>query len=267
MKSFNESEIKYLAGLLDADGSLSFKFAKYKESCKLHLSLSLDASLAIDKHGYLRSLAERAGGLYIAKRDLSEHLQQKWIVGKASELNQLLPRIIKHMVIKGKHWNWLYNTYLENIKQNISLEKEKALKEQSALSRASSGPLKPKKHPTWAWVSGYLDGDGHYSKRYDKNPQKTTLMRITLTSHEDDYFGVNLLQKAFGGTINHSKHHSWLIWHRNLGVTDHSFALAFLRKMHAHSRLKKHKIEEMLQFHNIHLQRLTEKISTESVIV
>lgn len=267
MKSFNESEIKYLAGLLDADGSLSFKFAKQNGSCRLHLSLSLDASLAIDQHGYLTSLAERAGNVYTYKRELSEHLQQKWMVGKASELNQLLPRIIKHMVIKGKHWDWMYTTYLVKLKQNISAEEEITLKIQSTISRSISGSVKHKKHPTWAWVAGYLDGDGHYSKRYDKNPQKTTLMRITLTSHESDFSGVNLLQKAFGGTINHDKKHPWLIWHRNLGVTDHSFALAFLRKMHAHSRLKKHKIEEMLQFHNTHLQRLTEKISTESVIV
>lgn len=267
MKSFNESEIKYLAGLLDADGSLSFKFAKYKENTKLHLSLSLDASVVIDQHGYLKDLATRAGNVYAYQRELSEHLQQKWVVGKASELNQLLPRIIQHMVIKGKHWNWMYQTYLSNLKQNIPQEEEEFLKQESKISRSKSGPLKDKKHPTWAWVAGYLDGDGHYSKRYDKNPQKTTLMRITLTAHEDDYFGVDLLCKAFGGSVRKDKQHPWLIWHRNLGITDHSFAIAFLRKVHAHSRLKKHKIEEMLQFHNTHLQRLSENRSTDQAIV
>lgn len=267
MKSFNESEIKYLAGLLDADGSLSFKFAKYKENIKLHLSLSLDASLAVDKHGYLKSLSKRAGGIYSYKRELSEHLQQKWIVGKASELNQLLPRIIKHMVIKGRHWEFLYNTYLENLKQNLSKEEEVYLKEQSTISRANSGPVKPKKHPTWGWVAGYLDGDGHYSLRYDKNPGKTSLMRITLTSHEDDFEGVNLLQKAFGGSIRKDNKHPWLIWHHNLGREAHSFALPFLRKMVTHSRLKKHKIEELLHFHNDHLQRLSENSPEGQAIV
>lgn len=267
MKDFSESEIKYLAGLLDADGSLSFKFAKYKENCKLHLSLCLDASLAVDKHGFLKSLSEKAGNVYLAKRDLSETLQQKWMVGKASELNMLLPRIIKHMVIKGKHWNWMYQTYLSKLKQNITPEEEAALKEQVKVSRSNAGPIKDKKHPTWAWVAGYLDGDGHYSKRYDKNPKKTTLMRITLTCHEEDKVAVDLLQKAFGGSVYHHKQHPWFIWHHNLGVTDHSFAIAFLRKMHAHSQLKKHKIEEMLQFHNLHLQRLSENRSTDQATV
>ena len=67
----------------------------------------------------------------------------------------------------------------KNLKQNIEPSFEEYLKVESKKSRSNAGPIKDKKHPTWAWVSGYLDGDGHYSKRYDKNPQKTTLMRIT----------------------------------------------------------------------------------------
>lgn len=267
MKEFNESEIKYLAGLLDADGCLVFKFARYKDNIKMHLCLSLDASEAVDKHNYLEELASKAGNVYYSKRELSEHIQKKWMVGKSSELNQLLPRIIKHMVIKGKHWNFLYNTYLANLKTNLTEEEVLEFKRASKESRKNTGPVADKKHPTWAWVAGYLDGDGHYSKRYDKNPMKTTLMRITLTCHEDDKVGVDLLQKAFGGTVNHHKTEPWFIWHHNLGITDHSFAIKFLRKMVAHSRLKKHKIEEMLNFHNNHLQRLSEDTPKGEAIV
>lgn len=52
MEKFNESEIKYLAGLLDADGVLSFQFVD--KAC--YLNLQLAASESIDKHGYIDSL-------------------------------------------------------------------------------------------------------------------------------------------------------------------------------------------------------------------
>ena len=55
MEKFNESEIKYLAGLLDADGVLSFQFVD--SYCCLNLQLA--ASESIDKHGYIDSLGNK----------------------------------------------------------------------------------------------------------------------------------------------------------------------------------------------------------------
>lgn len=98
MKIFNESEIKYLAGLLDADGSLSFCFV----DGKLYMEMALAASESVDRHGYIDSLADRIGWLsvreYEGKNWSPSH---QWRVTSRRDLNILLPRITKHMVVKG----------------------------------------------------------------------------------------------------------------------------------------------------------------------
>lgn len=256
MKSFTETEIKYLAGLMDADGCLSFRFTD--NYC--YLELSLAASESIDKHGYVDSLGERAGSVSIREYPGTNWSpSHQWRVSKRSELNMLLPRIIKHMVVKGKHWNNLFTKYTE-LKATLLTDSEiEKLKTWSSASRKEAGPLKPKNHPTWAWTAGFLDGDGYYSLQYGKvkhSPNYCSL-RMGAVCHKDDRVSLDLLHKAFGG--NFKEEGDILRWYRNLGPRDKSFAVPFLQKVHAHSKLKKWKIEQMLAFHNNQLQRLTEK--------
>lgn len=254
MKFFNESEIKYLAGLMDADGHLSFSFTDQR----VYLEMGLAASESIDKHGYLFSLGEKAGNVTIRQwEDKNWSPSRQWRVSSKSEINMLLPRIIKHMVIKGTHWNNLYNKWREFQTKILTEEEIVYLKTYSTESRKIAKPLKPKNHPTWAWVAGYLDGDGSYTFRKHSNPEAKNCMslKIMVVCHKDDRVGIDLLFKAFGGSIREEK--DWLRWNRNLGVADSSFAIEFLRKVHRHSNLKKWKIEQMLAFHNNRLQRLS----------
>lgn len=260
MKSFNESEIKYLAGLLDADGSLSFQFVDNR----VYLNLVLAASESIDKNKYIDTLAERAGSLTIRTwEDKNWSPSHQWRVYSKAELNMLLPRIIKHMVIKGTHWNNLFTKWKEYQTKVLSKEEISYLKQFSQDSRKIAKPVKYKNHPTWAWIAGYLDGDGCYTFKKHSNPEAINCMtlKIMAVCHKDDKVGIELLNKAFGGSIREEE--DWLRWTRNLGVKDSSFALEFLRKVHAHSRLKKWKIEQMLAFHNNRLQRLSVEKSTD----
>lgn len=253
MKSFNESEIKYLAGLLDADGWLHIRTYKTTQGNEyLRLEMGLQASESVDKHGYVKSLGERAGS--VSTREFKKHKNWStaycWKVGKMNELNQLIPRLTKHMVIKAKHWQRLFDFYHEHRGQSVDGEFVRLFSDES---RLDTGPLKPKKHPTWGWVAGYLDGDGCYSLT------KKRCLRVDVVSHENDTQGLYLLQKAFGGYVRPFKKENkpWYIWSRNLGAKDKSFALNFLPKVLQHSRLKKHKIEQLIAFHN-HSQRLIE---------
>lgn len=254
MKSFNESEIKYLAGLLDADGSLSFQFVDNR----VYLNLVLAASESIDKHQYIETLGARAGNVSIRTWEENNWSpSHQWRVQSKAEINMLLPRIMKHMVIKGMHWNNLFLKWREFQTKVLSQEEVETLKQYSQDSRKQSKPIKPKNHPTWAWVAGYLDGDGCYTFKKHSNPEAINCMtlKIMVVCHKDDHVGIDLLYKAFGGSIRAEK--DWLRWNRNLGATDTAFATEFLRKVHAHSRLKKWKIEQMLAFHNNRLQRLS----------
>lgn len=251
MKLFDESEIKYLAGLLDADGSLSFKFCKSSSGKTfLYLVLSLTASDKVDRHGYVKSLGERAGSCCKITYDKESYTDAtKWNVQSRSELNQLLPRLLKHMVIKARHWNWLFEVYTSYRGKDVT-DLEAGLKISSELSRSNTGPLKPKKHPTWAWVAGYLDGDGCYT-------MSNKTMHVGCIANVTDIVGLELLHKAFGGSIYEPRDDNTQLWRRGLRGQNASFAKMFLNKMVRHSRLKKHKIEQMIAFHN-QPQRLNE---------
>lgn len=255
MEKFNETEIKYLAGLLDADGCLSFHFVDNK----VYLEMSLAASESIDKHGYIDSLGEKAGSVSIRNYPgTSWSASHQWRVQARNELNMLLPRITKHMVIKGSHWKRMYDKWSEL--RGVSLDDVQVgeLKAWSKESRDQPGPIKDKKHPTWAWTAGYIEGDGCLTFKKHSNPETKNGMTIKLmvVCHKNDRVGIDLLFKAFGGRIVADG--DCLRWHRNLGNRDRSFALSFLRKVHRHAKLKKWKIEQILAYHNNQLQRLNE---------
>ena len=262
MKNMTETQVKYLAGLLDADGSLSFKFCKASSGKTfVYLNLALTASEAIDRNGFINSLAAYCGSVCKIIYDKETYTAaNKWHIQSRTELNKLLPRLIKHMVVKGKHWNNLFNIFTALKTEDVT-EYIEVLKEYSKESRNDTGPLKSKNHPTWAWVAGYLDGDGCYTKTKKGN------LHVGCITHMNDLDGVKLLHKAFGGSLYEPRlEDSTVLWRRGLGASHKEFAIHFLRKVHKHSQLKKWKIEQLLSFHN-QPQRLNEKSAKAEVIV
>jgi hypothetical protein len=82
-------------------------------------------------------------------------------------------------------------------------------------------------------------------------------MRVSACCHKGDAGVLEFLFKAFGGQIRVSPvTDNAMIWHRNLGLSQRSFALEFLGKMARFSKFKRHRIEQMIAFHR--LQRLSE---------
>lgn len=239
MKQIDETEIKYLAGLIDSDGYISFNFV----SNRLYLTIGVVQSLDFDKDNYLESLAERFGR--ISYRSTTGRDQKAWTVKDSTSLNKLVPRLVKHMIIKARHLNNMFDYYLRHKGQVLSDEQIEKSRMFSKESRLDTGPLKPKNQPSWAWVAGYLDGDGHYNLSLKRNTA-----RVEVCAHTNDICGLELLQKAFGGSILQMSDKENYRWFRNLGVRDKAFAKGFLRKVHAHSRFKKWKIEQILAFHN-----------------
>lgn len=245
MNKVSESSIKYLAGLLDADGSLCLV---KRPNDKLGMRMSLGQTE--EGHWLLENLQEEYGCGSLSRGSNPKMLY--WNINKQSELEMLLPRICKYMILKATHWARIYQAYKDNDRQFDSRK-----------SRSSSGPFKSVKHPTWAWVAGYLDGDGHYLNKIQRGGTKGKYraMRVGAVAHTNDVFALELLQKAFGGTIRQEKENIYR-WYRNLGVSETSFALRFLPKVVKHSRLKKKKIENLIHTHR---QRLSEKTPSEKL--
>lgn len=259
----NESLVKYLSGLLDADGSLSYSFKRAEQHGRnyLGLSLNLTASDAVDKHGFVSSLPEVTGMGSVSRYGDNKQFAC-WTVHKRADLEMLLPRLIKHMVIKAKHWQSLLDVWrdVRNAARKNGGSATVSDKERDFLAEVSRhsrklrvGPIKPKNHPTWAWLAGYLDGDGWYSQRQGKN---CMYMRVGAVAHTNDAWVLEFLRRSFGGSIKpHGQTSNCKIWYRSLGVRDTSFVLRFLPNLAKHSRLKRHKIDAMIHYHR---QRLSD---------
>jgi hypothetical protein len=258
----NESLIKYLAGLLDADGSLSFTFRCDQNNEGRYffgLSLHLSASDAIDHGGFVSALPA-VTGMGTVSRSGAKKQFVTWALSRRADLEMLLPRLIKHMVIKAKHWQWLLDVWRErrSREKTCSLEERERLSAQSKESRRSNcGPLRHKNHPTWAWLAGYLDGDGWYVYRQHKanTGYWQWSMSVGAVAHVNDIGVLEFIQNAFGGIIrDHGQSPNVKVWYRSLGYQSRSFALRFLPSVARHSRLKRHKIDAMIHHHR---QRLS----------
>lgn len=261
----NESLVKYLAGLLDADGSLSFTFKRdplRKDRYFIGLALRLTASDAVDHGRFVESLPGVAG-MGTISRCGKQNQFAIWCVHKRAELEMLLPRLIKHMVIKPKHWQWLLDMW-RNVRAGNKTCSEKEREVLSAASKESRrlnvGPLKPKNHPTWAWLAGYLDGDGCYSYRSHnvrKGEYESTqwTINVSAVAHVNDICVLEFLRDAFGGDIvEQGQSENVKLWKRSLGYQNRDFALRFLPHLAKHSRLKRYKIDAMIHHHR---QRLS----------
>lgn len=257
----NESLVKYLAGLLDADGSLAFTF---KHDCNregrffIGLVLGLTASDAVDERGFVANLPVQTG-MGTCSRYGRQGQFITWSVSKRADLEMLLPRVIKHMVIKARHWQWLLDTWRDRRSgsKTCSLDERDELKRASKESRRSNvGPLKAKNHPTWAWLAGYLDGDGWYSYRSGVyNGYRQWSLSCGAVAHQNDASVLAFIQNAFGGNIApQGQSPNVLVWKRSLGYQNRDFALRFLPNLAKHSRLKRHKIDAIIHHHR---QRLS----------
>jgi hypothetical protein len=256
-----ETLVKYLAGLLDADGSLSFRFNQSQSGYTVNLILTLTAAESIDKDGkFCKSLPDITSFGTVRHRQREDWAPiNEWQVQSARDIGMLVPRLLKHMVVKAQHWQNLYVLWQNNRGKTLTETEVEQLKQFSRESRKQAGPLKHKKHPTWAWTCGFLEGDGCFTFKVHPSGYGKKLS-ISATAHKDDCVSIELLHKAFGGAIYPSSTKTCMVWKRNLGVSDASFAFKFLSKLVQHAHLKKHKMEQMLAYLHSHtgLQRLTE---------
>lgn len=239
---FKETEIKYFAGLFDADGWVSFTY----NSGYLHLELGIEQSESTDREGkYLKWLSTHGGYLSSRKRCETWSKTSTWKISKRSELEMLIPRLVKHCHTKGKHLHFMLETYRNMKGKKISKEEFKEFQDDARVSRSNSGPLKPKNHPTGAWIAGFMDGDGYYMLR---NRPKQTEIRMGVHTGKQDLPTLKFLQKALGGKIKDRG--TTVEWVRNLGPRDKVFCQNLLRKLIRYNPMKKWKMERILEFHS-----------------
>lgn len=253
----NETDIKYLAGLLDADGSFFYNYS----ANRAYLTIALDLTTGIDRD--LKFTNWLCGELSV-RPSIHERVLNadgvksvKIVVSKRSTIETLVPRLLKYLVIKGSHLERLYSKWVEVRGKRLSDEEIDELKEFTIESRKIAGPIKPREWLPKAYVAGFIDGDGCYIMKKSNGSYN-----VSTVSHVQDRVVADLLFKQYGGRLHYQE--DWIRWVHPLGRTNKSFAIKFLREMHRHSKLKRHKIEMFLHYHS---QRLTEETPTGEVIV
>ena len=236
----------------------------YDANVRFSIKLTLAAADVIDKNGFVASLPQLTG-MGSIRREKDKYTY--WLVTHRADLEMLLPRVIKHMVIKAQHWQWLLDYWRQwraqdQGKKSMTEDEFDVFREQYRESRRTRvGPIKPKNHPTWAWLAGYLDGDGCFSFRTSRNHN----MRLSVTAHITDVSALEFLQRSFGGTLkSNSRSDNIKVWWLGLGPRNRSLALRVLPMLVKHLRFKKHKVEQMIHFHR---QRLSVSGATAQATV
>ena len=264
-KLFTETLAKYIAGLVDADGSLSISASKRDNMFYPQISFKIVQADSIDRD--FKNLLRIFNSVQLGNVTYTESKGNKarlceWKICSFSELELFIPRIAKYLVVKGMHFDRSLKWFRSIHGQRYSLQELHWLRDQLKQSRKDTGPLKAKNYPSAAWLAGYADGDGCI---YIGDRQKM----FTMSFHKDDIVGPQLIQKAFGGNIYEH------LWKNNQDVYQYRLTLGgkqllnatgekFIRYILPHLHIKKHNAELLLA---VHKQRLSEKAPTGEATV
>lgn len=271
-RNHSEQLNKFLAGFIDADGSFYMYFSKdrvgmYRSYC----FTCIDQAASVDyNHSMMKALRSfyNVGSFrtYTQEERHGKSLMYSWLIASKDTL-KLTNLIKKHLLIKGTHLDNLL--WLQEELRGVPLTKEQVedLKPFIKCSRKNSKWIKQPKHPSWAWLAGYLAGDGHFrcrikrrvwDKRFDRFTYHNQLS-VSATSSTDDGFILDFIARHTGGKVG--IYSGYTNWTRGLGKSTEKSSLPFLRKLRKYMCLEKKYtiIEQMIKFHeNNKSQRLSE---------
>lgn len=245
MKRKNTETVnKYLAGLLDADGSLSFQFHTGYDRPRLVLKLSQSSVTARGKGvEVLRQLCHehyQIGYIRVESNTNGGNSSAVWRVTKLKDIETLFNHVLKHMIIKPRHWQRMLAIVKAPPRKRASV-----LHRWSKLSRRDTGPLKPKNFASLGWVAGFIDGDGCLTY----NPKK--MFAFQACGHMIDSPAANYLSQYWNTDwiIKHeSQPHLWKMY-VNLGKSNRP-KLDKLRALVPHLRMKRWNAEQILAYHS-----------------
>ncbi len=243
LKKHSEQMNKWTAGFLDSDGCISLHV---KEHSNGRYGVYIQVSIAQTDTEILHLLHQyyNTGGVC----SNSWHMSGK-------DARKFLNLIGKHLLIKAKHMDNLL--WLVDELDGVSIEDTEDVREFSKCSRLNSKWRKEPKHVPYAWLAGYLDGDGHYRarinrirKHFDCTISVTNELKLFVGCAPWDSYILDKLHHDHGGSIRMRKDNCYF-WQLALGKNSRSKALPFLRKLRKYTCLprKAEAIDRMITFH------------------
>ena len=191
-------DIKYFAGLIDADGSFTFNVRKLTDG-----NFRIRARCAIYQKNQFDLLQEFGSQFevnpYTIKRD---NLDCVVFVGKKAL--RLIEHLRSHLVIKRPVADFV-------VKHNNKIVSELELKDLKAQLKTLRLVDQPERNfPSRKWMAGYIDGDGCLIS--SKNKRGYLCFNLTVTSHGSQKAGLDLMHKCFGGSIYCDKNSEVYRW-------------------------------------------------------
>lgn len=221
---------KYLAGLVDADGNLYFDYRKSTSNkmysiCKISIAQKKSSLLF-----FIKDKLNDIGSFYYNK------VGGAWIyqlIGKDSF--KLLENIGTFFVLKKDQAEYV----LKNKKNILPFNKEKIQNDRKEMSGLRFSHNMPTQF-SYAWFSGFFDGDGYIGAQMGKNSKKPKIVMAISFDKKENFFG-NYLIAHLGGQVRKMRN-GVMQWYLNVNSEN----LHILESMVKFSFNKRHEIEEVI---------------------
>lgn len=229
--------IKYYAGLLDSDGSITL--APYKTNDGFSLRFLVTFSQKTNNEWILEDLSKQIN-IPISRFERTDVRTGK--LNRESKINitssnaiTFLQQIKQHLVIKN-------NLAEFAIKMHGRIVNEKELKVVRDVMKSLRDDLTPsiKNFPSRQWLAGYIDGDGYIGSSYNKDTGQLDF-KFVLTTHKNDPQGILLIHRIFKGCFVTNNNTSRLMI--SLSKTK---AEQFITYFNSHLKLKKPQFDFVL---------------------
>lgn len=218
--------VKYYAGLFDADGS--FDFRPMNPATDGSHTVQVKATLYQKNPKVLYPLAEEFGGK-VSVNPAGVH----YVTLQGKRATRLMEQLRPHLVIKGRVVDFLLQRNGERIHDL------KAFRAEVKAARAETDT--EKNYPTRKWMAGYVDGDGWIGSSYRKKDGNIEF-KMAVVSHRSQRAGLDLIHKAFGGLI--VEQGDVLQWRVSLSVTKGQQVLGFFSQ---HLQMKREQAALVLE--------------------
>jgi LAGLIDADG endonuclease len=183
---------KYIAGFLDADGTVNIVFQADTKRPQLRLGFCQKTS----QDEVLQLIhAEWGGHMQVRAVKGVEYSHLTWSGNK--QCSMLLNRIKQFLVIK-RHYA---EVCLDVSERQIEKDEIPKIREYLKIQRRQKSLPLPK-HPSRKWLAGYIDGDGCISVTQLRKPSGVADLVLHIAASNYDTEGIEIIQKQFGGRIN-----------------------------------------------------------------
>ena len=217
------NNVKYYAGLFDADGSFDMWPTKRDNG---NYYINIKATLYQKDESVFDELVEEYGV------EVKKNPTCSYVTMHGTKAEMFMNIVKKHLVIKKAVVDLLLSlkgTTVDDIKQVRCLIQE---------ARKTLSP--EKNYPSRQWMAGYIDGDGCLHSNFRKKDGNLEF-KLSVVSHKTQESGLLLMQKAFGGYITGQG--DVRKWNLSLSVTKGKQVLGFFGK---HLKMKKQQADLIL---------------------